>query len=117
MPRKVVLALSTLADMMKVLRSREGLTQEEAAKKMGISRSALSNYEAAIREPDLETLELIADFYNCNMDTLVGKGSVVYTENSRHITEADKEILSVFNSLDKNKQNQLLQYAKFLRLQ
>lgn len=46
------------------LRKSSGLTQQELADRLGISRSAIGNYEKGIREPDLETLEKIADFFN-----------------------------------------------------
>ena len=58
------------------LRKQDGLTQVEAAARMGITRSALAMYETGKREPDFETLELIADFYNVNMDTLLGNKSL-----------------------------------------
>lgn len=44
------------------LRLAAGLTQDELAKKLGISRSRIGMYETGKREPDYETLELIADF-------------------------------------------------------
>ena len=63
--------MSTFSDTIVRLRKQDGLTQVEAAKRMGISRSALAMYETGKRELDFETLELIADFYNVNMDSLI----------------------------------------------
>ena len=59
--------------MLRYLRKREGLSQVELAKKTGISRSRINNYENGIREPDLETMETFADYFNVNMDTLTGR--------------------------------------------
>ena len=64
--------MSSFSETLKKLRKQDGLTQEEAARQMGITRSALGMYETGKREPDFETLELIADFYNVDMNTLVG---------------------------------------------
>ncbi len=65
--------MSSFSETLIRLRKQDGLTQMEAAERMGISRSALAMYETGKREPDFETLELIADFYNVNMDTLIGR--------------------------------------------
>lgn len=64
--------MSAFSDMLVKLRKQDRLTQVEAARRMGITRSALSMYETGQREPDFETLEIIADFYNVDMNTLVG---------------------------------------------
>lgn len=65
--------MAKLCDMLIYLRKREGLSQQELANKLGMTRSAISMYETGKREPDLETLETFADFYNIDMDTLTGR--------------------------------------------
>ena len=58
---------------LKNLRNARGLTQGELADRIGISRSRLSMYELGQREPDFETLESIADFFNVDIDYLMGR--------------------------------------------
>ena len=71
--------MSQLANVLRYLRIREGLTQQQMADKISlmstekISRSRINNYENGIREPDFEMLELLADFFNVDMNTLSGK--------------------------------------------
>lgn len=65
--------MANISDMLRYLRKREGLSQVELAKRTGISRSRINNYENGIREPDLETMEAFADYFNVNMDTLTGR--------------------------------------------
>lgn len=60
-------------DRLKELRQERKLTQEEFSKLTGISRSAIGMYESGKREPNFKTLELIADFFNVDMDYLLGK--------------------------------------------
>lgn len=60
-------------DILKSLRKREGLNQLELANSIGVSRSAISMYESGQREPDFETMETIADYFNVSMDYLHGK--------------------------------------------
>lgn len=65
--------VSKFSDMLTYLRKREHLSQQDLANETGLKRSAISMYETGQREPDFETLEIFADFFNVNMDTLLGK--------------------------------------------
>lgn len=65
--------MSKFSDMLTYLRKRCQLSQQDLANKTGLKRSAISMYETGQREPDFETLEIFADFFNVNMDTLLGK--------------------------------------------
>lgn len=67
--------MPSFADMLAYLRKRAGYSQTELADKLKISRSAIGMYESGKREPDFETLEALADTFNVNMDTLLGKAS------------------------------------------
>lgn len=60
------------SEILKELRKREQLTQEELASKLEISKSAISMYENGNRTPDFETLEMFADFFNVNLSYLIG---------------------------------------------
>jgi len=70
-------SMSTFSDMLTYLRKRNGLSQQDLADKTGLTRSAIGMYETGKREPDFETLEIIADFFNVNIDTLLGKNRPV----------------------------------------
>lgn len=58
---------------LKYLRENANISQQTLADKIGISKSSINMYERGEREPGLETLEAIADFFNCDMDYLLGK--------------------------------------------
>lgn len=60
-------------NILKSLRLAKNLTQDELAKQLRISRSAIGMYESGAREPDFDTLELIADFFNVDIDYLMGR--------------------------------------------
>lgn len=57
----------------KRLRTSCGLTQNEMADRLGVSKSTISMYENGNREPDFDTLERIADFFNVDIDYLLGR--------------------------------------------
>lgn len=57
---------------LKRIRQDKRMTQDELAKRIGVSRSAIGMYESGAREPDYETLEALADVFNVSMDDLAG---------------------------------------------
>lgn len=57
-------------DVLKELRISRGLTQDDLSKGTGLAKSTISMYENGNREPNFETLELFADFFNVDMNTL-----------------------------------------------
>lgn len=67
--------MANFSRVFKELRLEMGLTQQELANKLGVSRSAVGMYEKGEREPDFETLETIADFFNVDMDYLLGRSN------------------------------------------
>lgn len=60
-------------DKLAELRKARGLTQQELAKYTGLNRTRISNYELGIREPNFETQELLADFFNVRLDYLMDR--------------------------------------------
>lgn len=74
-------------NILKSLRLSKNLTQGELAKQLKISRSAVGMYESGAREPDFDTLELIADFFNVDVDYLMGRSSK--TTYIPHITKEE----------------------------
>lgn len=57
---------------LKSLRERNNLSQIELSKKIGLSNVTLSQYEKGVRKPDIQTLALIARFFNVTTDYLLG---------------------------------------------
>jgi transcriptional regulator with XRE-family HTH domain len=55
---------------LKILRQRKGITQVDASKRIGLSRSQLAGYETHIK-PTLDALILIADFFGISSDALL----------------------------------------------
>lgn len=66
-------------DVLKELRINRGLTQDDLSKGIGLAKSTISMYENGNREPNFETLELFADFFNVDMNTL-------FEHNSQNIS-------------------------------
>ncbi len=64
------------------LRKKHGLTQEQLAEKLGLTRGRISMYEIGKREPDVETLRKFASFFEVTLDDLVNRGTGVLFEES-----------------------------------
>lgn len=81
-------------NIFKQLRLSSGYTQVEMAQKLGISRSTIGMYETGAREPDFETLEAIADFFNVDIDYLLGRTdkTTLLPESSYYFNEDAREM-------------------------
>lgn len=60
-------------NVFKSLRIKSGLTQQQMADALKLSRSTIGMYENGEREPSFEILEAIADYFNVDMNYLIGK--------------------------------------------
>lgn len=82
-------------ERLRLLRKKSGLSQQELANLLGsVSKSSINMYERGEREPSLETLEDIADFFNVDLDYLLGKSNIPNKNDaSRFMTP---ETLKVF---------------------
>ena len=90
-------------DNLKLLRKQMGLTQQGIADKINTSRSCISNYESGNRQPDNETIKVLADFFDVSVDYLFGRSEVKSTiKNSGKIAEIENFLsrINSFNTLD-----------------
>ena len=63
-------------ERLRSLRKGKGLTQQQLADTLEISKSSVNMYERGEREPGFETLEAIASVFNVDMNYLYGKSEV-----------------------------------------
>lgn len=65
--------MAKFGERLRQLRTAKELSQMDLAKQLKISKSSVNMYERCEREPSLEMLEKIADFFNVDLDYLLGK--------------------------------------------
>ena len=63
------------------IRAQAGVTQEQLAEQLDVSRQSVSKWESGASFPEMDTLLRICDLYNVNLDTLL-RGSVEETQVS-----------------------------------
>lgn len=69
--------MSKFSERFKELRKSRNLSQQELADILKTSKSSVNMYERGEREPGIEMLETIADFFNVDIDYLLGKSQIV----------------------------------------
>ena len=67
----------TLGEKIKEARKQCGLSQEQLAEKMAVSRSAVAKWEANNGLPDLDNLKALAQLLNVSVDYLLDDGEVI----------------------------------------
>ena len=55
----------------KKYRKKAGFTQSAAAKKLGVSSNAVSQWETGVRSPSVTRLRLMAELFGCTIDNLL----------------------------------------------
>lgn len=62
-----------LAEKIRRMRERAGLTQEQLAEKLGVSRQVVTKWENGSGMPKIENLKALADYFHVTVDELIGR--------------------------------------------
>lgn len=60
---------------LKILRMKNGMTQQQLALAVGVSQQSINKYENHNIEPDINTLIALADFFHTSVDYLIDRPS------------------------------------------
>ncbi|PHB87491.1 transcriptional regulator [Bacillus toyonensis] len=102
--------MNTFGENLKKFRNARSLTQADLGNKVQLSRSQISNLETHFNEPDLESLDRIASFFDVSIDTLMGRK---FTTNEKQLENVLDEIQTVFAGLDESQREQFCKQLKF----
>ncbi len=61
----------TFGENLQFLRKRRGMTQEELAEQMEVSRQSVSKWESNASYPETDAILRLCDLFHCDMDTLL----------------------------------------------
>ena len=84
-----------IANRMVQLRKKQGLSQEELAEELGISRQAVSKWERAESSPDTDNLILLARLYQISLDDLLKTDGPVENRDPEGIVGEKEEKISL----------------------
>lgn len=65
--------MSSFAARLKACRRESKVTQKEMANHLQLSERAYQHYELGTREPNIDTLIALADYFGVSLDYLVGR--------------------------------------------
>ena len=85
----------TFGENLKRIRKERGLSQEEVAQKLFLSRQSISKWENDSAEPGVESLKAMADLYHVSIDELVMR-SEPKQENEGEIGRSEYFYLLLF---------------------
>ncbi len=99
---------------LKFIREEKKLTQNELANLLNVSKANISRYELGIRQPSIDTIFLVAKFFNVSIDWLLGRSSIKnfssVNNNPRDFNTEDLDILEFVK--ENNDIRQVLQEIK-----
>ena len=61
-----------IKDILKTLREKNGLTQEQVAQRVMVTRQAVSRWETGETQPNTDTLKLLSREFDVSINTLLG---------------------------------------------
>lgn len=92
-----------LYDTISFYRKKQGLTQEELAKKLGVTNQSVSKWESAQCCPDIGLLPMLADIFEISIDELFGRKSEkeIHYDLCSELPWNDDNTIRVFRTLGK----------------
>ena len=99
--------MAKVNERLRSLRKEKHWTQEELAKRLGLSPSAVGMYERGEREPNLETLEKMADVFGVSLASLF-EG----VEKKPEPSALEAELLSLFRRVPEERRHAVLALIK-----
>lgn len=100
----------TLGEKLKQARADKGITQEEAARFIGVKAQTISGYENNYRQPDAAILRSFADLYNTSTDFLLGRVDnnlpfcqANQTESEKTMSKETLDVAKIYDALPEDK--------------
>lgn len=76
------------AENLRALREKNGMTQEQLAERMEVSRQTVSKWEAGGSFPEMEKMLLLTEIFDCTMDGLMKGNMQLENRNEAKLYEA-----------------------------
>ncbi|MBQ8322814.1 MAG: helix-turn-helix transcriptional regulator [Clostridia bacterium] len=103
-------------ERLKELRKNNNLSQKQLADILKTNNSSICDWECGRTEPNIETVALMADFFECSIDYLVGReddfGVITLQKEGFAITEDERRLVEVYRKLDIKNRLHVSTYAE-----
>lgn len=81
----------SIGSKIKALRASKGLSQNELADDIGVSRQAITKWETDNGVPEIDNLSAISDVFDVPIDAIVKDGQTLYTSLIQYDIDSDKD--------------------------
>jgi len=102
--------MNIVRNSIKKLHEERGMTQDELAEKLNVTRQAVSNWETGKTQPDIETLTRLAEIFDVSVERIIygSERKERIVQVSRNVQIGPKEGLSMGAALA-----MIISYAKW----
>ena len=101
----------SFASRLRQAREQAGLTQLELAEKLGVTKSAIGNYENGVSSPKWDVLVQIFDVLHVEPNFLYQDSFSPPVSDSVHLTPAQSSLLTSFDQLNDEGQQKAQDYV------
>lgn len=101
-----------IGEKIKALRKQKGITAKKVAEALNILPDTYRNYETGRREPNLETLSNIADYFGVSTDYLLGRETFQDPIDLLNLNPQEKAIVYAYISLKPDKRSEFVEILK-----
>lgn len=106
---------SYLGMQIRNLRKQDNITQSDLANALGVGKSAVSMWENGQRDPDFETLESIADYFNVPISTFFPGSDASSSDISSYtLSSFERQVLKQLRLLTHDQQQAFLAFLTTL---
>lgn len=106
----------SFASRLRQAREQAGLTQQDLAKKLGVTKSAVGNYENGVSSPKWDVLIKIFDVLQVTPNFLYQDDFSTDTSESCALTPQQSTLLAAFDQLNEEGQQKAVEYVEDLVL-
>lgn len=89
--------MATFGQKLRELRREHGLSQDDLAQRLNLTHGAISLYELGKRNPDLDALNLLCDFFDVTSDFILGRVSALSVSTQ---DDDEREVLLRYRTSD-----------------
>lgn len=84
---------------LKEIRESRHITQRQLAKALQVSHTTISNWEAGVRQPDLDSIVHIADYFDISLDFLLGRNFKNRLYNQDNYVFNRDQLMPIFHKI------------------
>lgn len=109
---------SKFPQILKQLRTARGMTQDDLANVLKVSRSTIAGYEARNNQPDYDKLVQIADYFGVTIDYLLSGEIKCFQDTTVRILsdkDLEQQLIEAFHPLPYETKLYVLDYARYQR--